>query len=304
MPARAGMSHAEVSRIERGAAPWLSIVEASELVRGRRPRSLAPRLCGRRPARMRATSRCSGASSRASGPAFAFERRSRCPRVGDQRAWDATISDRSEAVGVEAETRLRDAQAFERRVASEATDACDDRVVDRRSPTRDGKSKRRCTRSDRPGGPDYPLEHRGDLLGADARPTASGRRGRRDLTRRPESPTRTPGSSGRSPSGRTSAGSTCSARARAGSGTTDRPGDAGRAAPGSRRARSAAATVTTCRVDVPPSTSTATSQIQASPSDARRQAMSSSVIGPPPSAGTRDTSTSSAARPRGVPPTG
>jgi hypothetical protein len=78
------------------------------------------------------------------------------PRVGDQRAWDATISDSREAVGVEAETRLRDAQAFERRVALKRRDGGIDRAVIVLADSRTNRSALRAIRS--AWRADYPLE--------------------------------------------------------------------------------------------------------------------------------------------------
>ena len=124
----AGMSHAEVSRIERGTAPWLNIVEASEL--------------------------CA---------VVGLDLWLRAYAGGDPRAWDATISDRREAVGVEAETRLRDAQAFERRVALKRRDGEIDRVVIVLADSRADRSALRAIRS--AWRTDYPLDT-AEILGA------------------------------------------------------------------------------------------------------------------------------------------
>ena len=51
------------------------------------------------------------------------------PGVPDQRAWDATISGPSWTIGVEAETRVSDLQALERRLALKRRDSGIDIVV-------------------------------------------------------------------------------------------------------------------------------------------------------------------------------
>lgn len=49
--------------------------------------------------------------------------------VGDRRAWDALITIGAGRIGVEAETRIRDSQALERRVALKKRDGQVDRVI-------------------------------------------------------------------------------------------------------------------------------------------------------------------------------
>ena len=51
------------------------------------------------------------------------------PIPGDRRAWDATAVGQAGRIGVEAETRLRDLQAIDRRVALKERDGGLDRVV-------------------------------------------------------------------------------------------------------------------------------------------------------------------------------
>lgn len=51
------------------------------------------------------------------------------PIPGDLRAWDATVSSAVVRIGVEGETRLRDLQAVERRVALKQRDGGMDRVI-------------------------------------------------------------------------------------------------------------------------------------------------------------------------------
>ncbi len=51
------------------------------------------------------------------------------PGYGDQRAWDAVVLGAGDPIGIEAETRLTDVQAVERRIALKARDAGISRVV-------------------------------------------------------------------------------------------------------------------------------------------------------------------------------
>lgn len=51
------------------------------------------------------------------------------PLPGDQRSWDAVIARNGLRIGVETETRLRDLQAFDRRIALKLRDSGLDRVV-------------------------------------------------------------------------------------------------------------------------------------------------------------------------------
>jgi transcriptional regulator with XRE-family HTH domain len=51
------------------------------------------------------------------------------PLIGDRRAWDMTILGARARVGLEAETRLRDCQAVQRRIALKARDSGIDQVI-------------------------------------------------------------------------------------------------------------------------------------------------------------------------------
>lgn len=79
------------------------------------------------------------------------------PIEGDRRAWDATIQRERDRVGVEAETRLADVQAMQRRIALKQRDAGLDRVVlviaDTRANRRAFESAEAALRSQFPLGP-------------------------------------------------------------------------------------------------------------------------------------------------------
>ena len=152
----AGMSHSEVSRIERGTAPWLNIVEATELCAVVGLDLWLRAYAGGDPLRDAAHAALLRRFLASVGPPLRVRTEVPLPRVGDPRAWDATISDRREAVGVEAETRLRDAQAFERRVALKRRDGEIDRVVIVLADSRANRCALRAIRS--AWRTDYPLD--------------------------------------------------------------------------------------------------------------------------------------------------
>jgi len=63
------------------------------------------------------------------GPGLAWRSEVPLPDPGDPRAWDATISDGSAVVAIEAETRVTDVQALERRIGRKRRDGDVDRVI-------------------------------------------------------------------------------------------------------------------------------------------------------------------------------
>lgn len=124
-----GLSRSQVSRIERGLSPELTIVVASRLfaVLGM---NLSVRVY---PA---------GNPIRDAAHAALLERlRARChrsfrwatevpfPKPGDLRAWDATATAPAVRIGIEAETRIRDGQALDRRLALKERDGGMDRMI-------------------------------------------------------------------------------------------------------------------------------------------------------------------------------
>ncbi len=124
-----GLSGAEVSRIERGDAPWLTIDAICRLaaslgldvstrlypagppIRDRAQLALLERLRGELPGGVR------------------WQVEVPLSKAGDGRAWDAVITGRGSRLAVEAETRLHDVQALERRIALKQRDDGDVAVL-------------------------------------------------------------------------------------------------------------------------------------------------------------------------------
>jgi transcriptional regulator with XRE-family HTH domain len=124
----AGISAAELSRIERGLAPWLGMLAASKICA----------IVGLDLA-VRAYPDGNPLRDRAHVPMFATFRsllgkglrlRAEVPVAGSGlRAWDGTIADTYAEAAVELESRIGDAQALARRVTLKQRDSGIDRVV-------------------------------------------------------------------------------------------------------------------------------------------------------------------------------
>lgn len=125
----AGISHASLSRIERGVAPSLPLTRLDVLaaVLGNRlsvrlyPAGLPLRDAGQ----LRLLERLRTNLS----PALAWRTEVPIPIPGDFRAWDASLGGSSWTAFVDAETRIRDVQALERRTALKRRDTGTDRVI-------------------------------------------------------------------------------------------------------------------------------------------------------------------------------
>ena len=126
--AAAGISAAELSRIERGLAPWLSIVAASRIcsIVGL---DLAVRAYpGGNPLRDRAHVPMFAAFRSLLGPGLRL--RAEVPVAeSDLRAWDGMVADTHAEAAVELESRVSDAQALARRVTLKKRDSGIDRVI-------------------------------------------------------------------------------------------------------------------------------------------------------------------------------
>lgn len=124
-----GLSHSQVSRIERGLAPRVALADlvAIGAVVGL---DLSAKLYPaggpiRDVAQLEQESRFRGRLH----PDLRMRTEVPIPAPGDMRAWDAMVDNGTERIGVEFEMRLRDVQALERRIALKQRDSALDRVV-------------------------------------------------------------------------------------------------------------------------------------------------------------------------------
>lgn len=127
--AAAGVSAGELSRIERRAASWLSIRSVSRIAAVVGLETSVRLYPGGSPIRDAAhVALLERLRSRLS-PDLRWRSEVPLPAAGDLRAWDAVVLGRGWRVTVEAETRLRDVQALNRRIQLKRRDASVDHVI-------------------------------------------------------------------------------------------------------------------------------------------------------------------------------
>jgi transcriptional regulator with XRE-family HTH domain len=124
-----GISHPGVSRIERALAPRTPLGRLDEIAA-----VLGLRLSVRvypagRPLRDEGQLRLLDRLKRRLGRGLAWRTETPVSIAGDLRAWDASIAGPDWTVFVDAETRIRDVQALERRTALKSRDTGTDRVI-------------------------------------------------------------------------------------------------------------------------------------------------------------------------------
>jgi transcriptional regulator with XRE-family HTH domain len=124
-----GISRSQYSRIERGASRDLTIDRATRLFA-----ILGLDLSVRTyptgdPIRDAAQVALLGRLRERCHPSIRWRTEVPCPIAGDLRAWDATAICPAFRAGVEAETRIRDAQALDRRMALKERDGEMDRLI-------------------------------------------------------------------------------------------------------------------------------------------------------------------------------
>jgi transcriptional regulator with XRE-family HTH domain len=170
----AGLSRAELSRVERGLAPWLTLDAICRIaaVVGLVPSvKLYP---DGSPLRDAAHASLLARLRRQLPPGLRWQTEVPMPVSGDRRAWDAVIRGNGWWVAVEAETRLHDLQALQRRIALKRRDAGDPCVILLVNDTRPNRAAlimmRESLRTE------FPLDARDVLAAVRARraPTAGG----------------------------------------------------------------------------------------------------------------------------------
>jgi transcriptional regulator with XRE-family HTH domain len=124
-----GISHPGVSRIERALAPNVPLgrLDAFAAVVGLQL-SVRLYLAGR-PLRDEGQLALLDRLKRRLGPGLSWRTETPVPTVGDLRAWGASIDGPGWTVFVDAETRIRDVQALDRRTALKRRDTGTDRVI-------------------------------------------------------------------------------------------------------------------------------------------------------------------------------
>jgi transcriptional regulator with XRE-family HTH domain len=127
--AAGGVSHPTVSRLERGKAPAVTVLVLAR-VGGAVGLQLSARFFpGDDPIRDAGQTKLLHRLRRRVHPALRWRTEVPLPLPGDRRAWDAAIAGRGFTIGVEAETRIRDAQAVLRKTNLKQRDGGLDHVV-------------------------------------------------------------------------------------------------------------------------------------------------------------------------------
>jgi len=124
-----GLSQPRVSLIERGKWPAVPFVLLARMCAAVGLELSARAFPGGQPVRDAAHLALLGRLRSCLAPAFRWRSEVPLPIPGDLRAWDALITGTGTSIGIEAETRITDVQALERRVALKKRDAGVDRVV-------------------------------------------------------------------------------------------------------------------------------------------------------------------------------
>lgn len=113
--ARAGMSHAQFGRIERGLVETVSIDQLSRACAAVGLRLLARAMPGAGPAVDRAQLALLDRFAKLLPPDIPLAREVPLPNPGDVRAWDGLFRLENRRIAVEAEARIADVQALDRR---------------------------------------------------------------------------------------------------------------------------------------------------------------------------------------------
>lgn len=124
-----GISRSQVSRIERGLTPDLTIDMAARMFAVLGLTMRVQTFPSRDPLRDAAQLGLLERLRSSVHPSFRWLTEVPIPISGDLRAWDATACNAAVRIGIEGETRLRDLQAVERRIALKDRDGGMDRVI-------------------------------------------------------------------------------------------------------------------------------------------------------------------------------
>jgi transcriptional regulator with XRE-family HTH domain len=127
--AASGLSTTQISRIERAKLPSASIEQVVRLASVLGLDLSVKFYPGGQPLRDHPQLQLLGRFRARLGPGLGMPTEVAMPIVGDLRAWDAVVQGLPKPIAVEAETRLRDCQALERRIALKARDSGIDRVI-------------------------------------------------------------------------------------------------------------------------------------------------------------------------------
>jgi transcriptional regulator with XRE-family HTH domain len=123
------LSPSQISRIERGLAPQLTITQVARLLAAVGMELSARAYPSGEPIRDIAHARLLESFRGQLHAGLIWRTEVPFPTIGDLRAWDAVIRGRGWSVGVECETRPRDLQALDRRLALKERDGRVDRLV-------------------------------------------------------------------------------------------------------------------------------------------------------------------------------
>lgn len=127
--AAVGLSRAEVSRVEAGQAPWLTVIHAAELLRAVGLELWAKAYPVGPPLRDAAHLKLLAEFESRLRPSITRSREWPIPNYGDRRAIDLVLAGAGWRIGVEAETVLADLQELEREIHLKQRDAGLERMV-------------------------------------------------------------------------------------------------------------------------------------------------------------------------------
>jgi transcriptional regulator with XRE-family HTH domain len=142
----AGISHSQVSRLERGLVGSASVRVLARLCEVAGLDLSVRAYPGGDPIRDAAQVRLLARFRQLLHPSLRWRTEVPLPMAGDQRAWDGVIIGPAWSVAVEAETRLTDAQALARRLALKERDGGLDRLILLLADTRANRSTLRAAR--------------------------------------------------------------------------------------------------------------------------------------------------------------